>query len=251
MASHIELLNKIPQHAQKSDAWLEQRKGYLTSSDAATALGINPYEKPVELLFKKCDAGKPFTGNIATRWGEKYEDEAVEMYCRAVGSKTNDFGLIPLNETFKLMDREPDYPGSTILAGSPDGIAINPDGELVLLEIKCPFKRKIILGYCPAYYYPQVQLNMYICGVTQADFIEYRPDTTGGDNYILNIVHYDINREWLSENVPKLGEFWKTVEKYRACGISTHPDYEKYKYPKEPKEPVLKVQKTNYLLDDE
>ena len=244
---YIELLRQIPQHVQKSQEWLEQRKGYLTSSDAATALGINPYEKPVDLLFKKCGAGKPFTGNIATKWGEKYEDEAISMYCSAIGSNNHEFGLIPLTEVFKLREERGmpviRYVGSEILAGSPDGIAISATGALVLLEVKCPYRRKIVPGYCPGYYYPQVQLNMYICGLTQADFIEYKPDPVGGDNYTLNIVHYEINEAWLADAVPKIGAFWKSVEYYREHGIETHPEYTKRAYkPPEVVEPMCLIE---------
>jgi len=234
----INTINLIPQHIQKSQEWLNQRKGYLTSSDAATALGINPYEKPVNLLFKKCGEGKPFTGNIATRWGEKYEDEAIDMYCKAMGYKNYEFGLIPLDAVY-TNGKTPDFPDSEFLAGSPDGISI-PDNDptrAVLIEVKCPYKRKIKMGYCPEYYYPQVQLNMYICNLQEADFIEYKPDTRGGDDYILNIVHMKRNDEWLRDSIPKLKSFWDSVLHHRIVGIQTHPNYEKLRY-KEPPPPV-------------
>lgn len=231
----IELLQKIPQTEQKSKAWLEQRKKYLTSSDAGTALGLNHYQKPVELLFSKCGAGKPFTGNVATRYGEKYEDEAVEMYCNAFGMKQNEFGLIP----FTAVSRDTDelfIPGSEVLAGSPDGIAVSCENpyscDPVLLEVKCPFRRKIVNGVCPDQYYPQVQLNMYICNLKKGDFIEYKP-AKSIENIELNVVHFERNDEWLKENVPKLKEFWDLVLHYRNVGIENHPEYNKYAWTKE------------------
>ena len=47
----IEDINKIPQFKQKSPEWLNQRNGFLTSSDAASALGINPYSSYDELVL--------------------------------------------------------------------------------------------------------------------------------------------------------------------------------------------------------
>lgn len=226
----IILLNNIPQSPQKSEAWLEERKKYLTSSDAGTALGLNPYQRREELLFSKCGAGKPFNGNEATQWGEKYEDEAIEMYCDAMGMIQHEFGLIP-SEMVSRGENDLFFPGSEFLAGSPDGIATtseNPDtSDPVLLEVKCPMRRKIKMGYCPVYYYPQVQLNMYICNVKHAAFIEYKPAAILED-MILNVVHYTRDDAWLAENIPKLREFWDSVLYYRKVGIDKHPEYLKY-----------------------
>ena len=235
MHPQIEMLNKIPQTEQKSQAWLEERKNYLTSSDAGTALGLNKYQKPVELLFAKCGAGKPFFGNEATKYGEKYEDEAVEMYCNAMGMKQNEFGLIPYNAVSRS-EGDLCIADSYFSAGSPDGIAVSLENpcscEPVLLEVKCPFRRKIVLGHCPEQYYPQVQLNMYICNLKKGDFIEYKP-SRNIDNIELNIVHFDRNDEWLKENIPKLKEFWDSVLYYRSAGIEKHPQYDKYAWTEE------------------
>jgi len=41
---------------QRSDEWLALRGTMLTASDLASAIGDNPYEKPSDLLLKKCGA---------------------------------------------------------------------------------------------------------------------------------------------------------------------------------------------------
>ena len=218
----IEAINNIPQFKQKSTEWLKQRNGYLTSSDSASALGCNPYSSRKELLFKKCGVCKPFTGNIATRHGEKYEDEAIERYCSVMGMVNYEFGLIP----YASVPRDNHQHELDFLAGSPDGIALPLDAdeytEPVLLEVKCPFKRKPIQGYCPEYYYPQVQLNMLICNVNIADFIEYVPNTK-----TLFITRIFKNDDWLNKSFPTLISFWKEVEHYRGIGIDKHDDYTK------------------------
>lgn len=242
MHPKIAALNEIPQNAQKSQAWLNQRKKYLTSSDAGTALGLNPYQKPEELLFSKCGMGKPFSGNEATRWGEKYEDEAIEMYCDSMGMVQHEFGLIPSEMVRRDPENDLFFPDSEFLAGSPDGIALPSesieDGDAVLLEVKCPMRRKIKMGYCPKYYFPQVQLNMYICNVKHAAFIEYKP-AIKLEQMTLNIVHYTRDDAWLAENIPKLKMFWDGVLYYRKVGIDTHPDYLKYAWTEERSKALL------------
>ena len=183
-SEHLRILQAIPQHPQRSPEWFAQRMGRLTSSDAGTILGINPYQKPVEVLFRKCGAGPAFTGNIATAHGQKYEAEAIDMYCRAMGKRNYDFGLIDYNSVARPNDTHSlgRYPqGIPWLAGSTDGVAEDLGGHenLILLEIKCPLRRKIVMGKCPEYYYPQVQLNMAILNIDKADFVEYIPARGG------------------------------------------------------------------------
>ncbi len=220
----MEQINKllsIPQYEQRSVEWFKQRENKLTSSDAATALGINPYQNKRDVLFKKCGHDlKPFVGNIATQHGQKYEDEAIEKYCKKTNSKNYNFGLISYEDVYS--DKNYYW-----LAGSPDGIAIdkyNDKAKPILLEVKCPFKRKIIMGEIPKYYVPQVQLNMFICDLELADFIEYCPT-----NDILNIVRIERDEFWLSENIPILEEFWQEVEYYRKNDITKHPEFPKVK----------------------
>jgi putative phage-type endonuclease len=212
----IETLLKIPQYEQRSPEWFKQRENKLTSSDAATALGINPYQKAHEVLFKKCGHDlKPFTGNVATLHGQKYEEEAIDKYCKLTNRVNYNFGLISHEEVYKTKEYY-------WLAGSPDGIAIDKDdknSKPILLEVKCPYRRVIKMGEIPEYYFPQVQLNMYICNLDIADFIEYRPPNE------INIVRINRDEVWLSENLKKLDNFWKEIEFYRLNDIKKHPKF--------------------------
>jgi len=216
----INKILEIPQFEQRSEMWFKQRYNKLTSSDAATVLGLNPYQKSHEVLFKKCGYDpKPFVGNVATRHGQKYEDEAIIKYCNLTGQTNYNFGLISHSDVYKCNDH-------SWLAGSPDGIAIDEDNlsaEPVLLEVKCPYRRKIIFGKIPDHYLPQVQLNMFICNLNVADFIEYCPPDS------MNIVRVYRDEKWLKCNLPVLKEFWESVEYYRNNDIKSHPKYPKQK----------------------
>lgn len=249
----IKKLQKIPQHEQRSAEWFAQRYTKLTSSDAATVLGTNPYSKPYELLFKKCGYDpKPFISNIATLHGQKYEDTAIELYCQITGKLNYNFGCIcytDVHKDFYNYDDRYDF-----LAGSPDGIAesiYNPDEEPILLEVKCPYRRTIIDGYIPEYYYPQVQLNLFICDLNIADFIEFCPKTNK-----LNIVRISKDYNWINKHVPILINFWNQVVHYRNIGIEHHEEYIKKKnkeFEKEKKklkQQESKKQKISVLFED-
>lgn len=215
----IKKLLEIPQFEQRSAEWFEQRKDKLTSSDAGSVLGLNPYENYNDVLFKKCGAGKEFIGNEATLWGQKYEDEAIEYYCSIFNKKNFNFGLISYTDVHS----DNKYPW---LAGSPDGIVEDTDSPndypAILLEVKCPYRRKITTNKCPSYYYPQVQLNLFITNLKVADFIEYDPRLPK-----MNVVRIFKDQHWLDENLPKLEKFWMDVKKYRQVGIHTHPKFKR------------------------
>ena len=132
--------------AQKSEEWLRLRGNMLTASDAASAIGCNKYETPHGLLLKKCGKGEKFTGNEATRHGEKYEDEARILFEERYGEVVHEIGLCP-------------HPEHDWLGGSPDGITESN----CLVEIKCPMMRKIT-PEVPEHYMPQVQLCLEILG---------------------------------------------------------------------------------------
>ena len=218
------LLN-IPQHEQRSPQWFEQRKDKLTSSDAGTVLGKNPYTKSHELLFQKCGIERPFISNVATLHGQRYEDTAIEIYCRITGRINHDFGLLCYTDVNKDSN---DYNNNyDFIAGSPDGISEsidNPDVEPILIEVKCPYKRPIKDGLIPECYVSQVQLNLFICDLSIADFIEYSPM----ENKI-NIVRIYKDYTWLNNNIPILCNFWNDVIKHRQIGLDNHPEMLKKK----------------------
>jgi putative phage-type endonuclease len=241
--SVIAFLNSIPQYPQRSTEWFEQRKTKLTSSDVATVLGLNPNKEAIEVLFDKCGLGKEFVSNDAIEHGQKYEDEAIEKYCYLMGKKSHSYGM------FKYTDlnskRSVSDPALDFLGGSPDGVAedINELEEPILLEVKCPLRRKIEHGEIPVYYYPQLQLNMLIMNLNVSDYIEYVPGSRFR-NEELNIVRVYKNDEWLNKHIPKLIEFWASVIHWREKGAINHPLYKEKKVPK-----VLKVSKMLFIPD--
>jgi len=182
MHPNVKALLEIEFAAQKSQEWLALRGNMLTASDAATALGVNKYETPAELLLKKCGMGKKFEGNAATKHGELYENEARILYEQRHGEVVHELGLCP-------------HPIHKWLGGSPDGVT--ESGKLV--EIKCPPMRQIVAGEVPRHYLPQLQLCMQILDLEEADFIEYKPAET----------NWPKPEEFQVINVKRDPEWWK------------------------------------------
>lgn len=172
---------------QRSDEWLSLRRGILTASDAATALGLNPYEKPEKLVYKKCGF-ESFRGNAATLHGQKYESIARDMYMEKTGEVVHEIGLVV-------------HPTIRWLGGSPDGVT--ESGKLI--EIKCPVSRKIT-DAVPGHYMPQLQVLMDVLDLDECDFVQL--NVTSGDFMITNVKR---DREWFEDALPKLEAFWNRV----------------------------------------
>ena len=203
VAKWIEIDRKLNETApQKSEAWLKLRHGMLTASDAATALGCNKYEKPFDLLLKKCKLAPKFEGNEATRHGEKYEDEARIKFEHAYPElgKVWEFGVCQ-------------HPEHKFLGGSPDGVTEISNS---LVEIKCPMMRDIGEGEVPEHYMPQLQLCMDILDLEGAYFVQYKPADFNWplpEEFVVTRVERD--REWMARSLPIFRKFWDDVEYYR------------------------------------
>ena len=200
MAVHPRVKELLEQHYddQRSDNWYKLRNTMLTASDAATALGDNPFEKPGKLLLKKVVPSlNTFKGNDATAHGQKYEPVARDLYCEQYNEVATEIGLVQ-HRVHKW------------LGGSPDGITNS--GKLI--EIKCPLSRKI-KAECPKYYLPQIQVLLDVLDLEECDFIQYRPDP-----YEFVVVKVKRDREWFAEKLPIMKAFWDQVLWAREHGLS-------------------------------
>lgn len=138
---------------QGTQEWLEWRKSGLGGTDAATLMGLNPYDS-VESLWEVKTGKRPveFTKNAAMENGVLYEPIAREAFIKHTGEN-----VIPMCGSHKELD---------FLKVSLDGIS--PEHDLVL-EVKCPINKYSFLNHkkrVPKYYYCQMQSQLF---VTQAE----------------------------------------------------------------------------------
>lgn len=150
----LQKLLAIKQVEQRTPEWYRMRKNMITASDWATALNKNKYSTKEELINKKCNIGKKFTGNEYTIWGQKYEPIATRIYELNNKVKVHEFGVLA-------------HPKYSFLGASPDGISTKG----IMLEIKCPFRRKIN-GTIPTHYWIQIQGQLEVCDLSSCDYLE-------------------------------------------------------------------------------
>lgn len=150
--------------------WHASRRGRMTGSIIGAAVGHNPFCSHLQLLSQLL--WDSFQGNEATRWGKAMEKTALEIY-----------------EKFRENDNIVVHcPGLVLHASlpwfgySPDGLIIEQDGQRILLEIKCPFTKKLY-PRIKMYYYDQIQFGMWMMNCAFCDFVVYTPNLTSIERF--------------------------------------------------------------------
>ncbi len=140
--------NGIKQHTAE---WLNLKNNVIGGSSIATIQGVNPYSSIATLIGEKIGIHK-FVSNIRMQWGNLFED-VIKRY-------------VEHDRNCEILGEDLYVEGPEYTAYSPDGIAVFPDGKVVLCEFKCPYSR-IPTGKPPAYYVPQVKMGLDVLGLPQ------------------------------------------------------------------------------------
>ena len=181
LRKHVKNLRAKPQPIQKSEDWYNLRNTRITASEIACCLTnteeickaymeefnitdlkfdnkcLSHFDTREEYIIKKCKSffgENVFKDSVFTLFGKKYEEIATRLYRRKFNTEVIEFGLLP-------------HPRLKWLGASPDGIT--PDG--VMLEIKCPYSRKIN-GRVPIHYWCQMMCQLEVAGLERCDFLE-------------------------------------------------------------------------------
>ena len=188
---------------QRSKEWYELRKGMLTASSLACALGDDHFKSRNQLILEKVENKEiPFVPNPITEWGVKYEEIATKFYESLNSVEIIEFGLIP-------------HPNFTIFGASPDGICSNDSpNEYVgrMLEIKCPPKRKFTKTV-PKHYWYQMQGQLECCNLEECDFLQVKlQEYKNFEDY-----SRDINKDIISDGKTEKGLPKGCTLTYRKC----------------------------------
>lgn len=160
LRSYQKKLNKlllIPKIEQKTDEWYRARENMISASDFGQACGEGKFGNVNQIIQKKCspvDESAFSKSNPFFKWGNMFEDVAIDIYSDINNVTINSFGLLK-------------HPKFEYLGASPDGIS-----DLgIMVEIKCPYKRKID-GEIPRQYYYQIQGQLEVCNLEECDYFE-------------------------------------------------------------------------------
>lgn len=142
--------------------WLEVRKGGIGSSDAAAAVGLNPYKSQLELWLEKTGRAAENEAGIDTDspmyWGTLLEPYVAQGYQQKTGRRVRKLNAVLQHPTFPFMlanvDRE--------VLGSP---------EVQLLECKTAgeYGSRLWRDGVPDYVQLQVQHQLAVTGKAAAD----------------------------------------------------------------------------------
>jgi len=197
------------QYEQRTPAWYEVRKGLMTASDAAGALGIPAYasQRNVRESLLKQKVSGTFTGNHMTRWGQDHEDAVRDRAMAALGEEAFEVGLVV-------------HPELPWLGASPDGVTNT--GRLI--EIKCPYRRKPIPYEVPHHYWPQIQVQLECTDLDQCYFVQWQPAHLACDGVeVFSITVVERDRAWFADHVNELKSFWEDLMKLRAEYVPPPP----------------------------
>jgi len=143
-----------------------------------------------------------FKGNDATRWGSEKEAVALGEY---ITRKRSEFAASGLDQDAFQVTQS----GLHVcveagwLAASPDG-HVQEGPQKGLLEIKCPFSKRIYPSI-PDYYVDQVQGLCAILGYEWADFVVWTPKE-------MKVERVAFDRDyWLTELRPSLVSFYRDL----------------------------------------
>lgn len=197
------------QYEQRTPEWYEVRKGLMTASDAAGALGIPAYkgQRNVRENLLEQKVSGTFTGNHMTRWGQQNEDAVRDRAMDSIGEVAWEVGLV-VHETLPW------------LGASPDGVTNT--GRLV--EIKCPYKRVPVPNEVPHHYWPQIQVQLECTDLDECYFVQWQPAHLSPDDterFTITVVERD--RKWFADNVDALKEFWSDLMERRKTYVPPPP----------------------------
>lgn len=191
---------------QSRDEWLSIRNTGIGGSDAAAALGLNPYKSPLALYLEKRGEVEPddLSDNDAVRWGAILEDVIADEYARRTGRKV------------RRVNRVLQHPQHKWMLASLDRDVV---GEDRILEVKTAGVQmastwgEVGTDAVPAQYLIQA---MHYLAVTGASVCDIAVLIGGRDFRIYEIARDD---ELIASIIQIEGGFWSAVQ----MGLAPEP----------------------------
>ncbi len=194
---------QIIQLEQGSKEWLALREDKITSSDAGSIMGKNPYCDIVQLWQRKHKMIPPEPMNDRMARGQKLEEPARLLLSEKIGIEFKPaVGLHDVNDWCMT---------------SLDGIS--PCGRFIC-EIKAPSKdthNLAIQGAIRPYYDCQIQHHLYVSGAEKCYYASYYP----GHANELVILEFDPRLDFIEEMIEKESYFYV----YNLCKMERQKNF--------------------------
>lgn len=142
--------------------WLEVRRGGIGSSDAATAVGLNPYKSQLELWLEKTGRQPATEGapgmDDPRYWGTLLEPYVAVAYQRMTGRKVRKLNAVLQHPTMPFM-----------LANIDREVVGEPDVQILECKTAGEFGSRLWKDGVPEYVQLQVQHQLAVTGKDAAD----------------------------------------------------------------------------------
>ena len=175
---------------QGSQQWLDFRRTKIGASEAATILGINPWESAYDLWRRKVGLLEPTKKTEAMQRGLDLEDEASAKFEAITGLDTKPIVLQHKNIPYMI--------------ASLDGFNQQTHD---FVELKCPNQATHDLakeGKIPEYYMAQVQHQIEVLGVNEGYYATYR-------NGEMHIVEVERNQKLIDHILESQEDFYSRM----------------------------------------
>ena len=196
-------LRLVSTKGMSREDWLKVRTQGIGSSDAATAVGLNPYQSSLELWMIKTgrdqDLPKPDPDDMSSPmyWGNVLEPIVAEHYSRKTGNKVRRVNAV-------LQHPDPDK--RWMLANLDYTVVGNDDVQILECKTAGEFGARLWQDGVPEYYQCQVQHQLAVTGKQTADVSVLR---CGQDMQVFRI---DRDEEVISRLIELERQFWHYVE---------------------------------------
>lgn len=148
------------------DEWLQVRKRGIGSSDAAAAIGLNPYQSPLELWMVKTGREHLLVQkdidaeNSPLYWGKLLEPLVAAHYSRVTGKKVRRINAVL---------QHPDEDKHWMLANLDYSVAANDEVQILECKTAGEFGARLWRDGVPEYVQCQVQHQLAVTGKAAAD----------------------------------------------------------------------------------
>lgn len=142
---------------------------------------------------------------IACKWGIEHEVIAANMFEKEYNKKYEQ--KIKMFEVGLIQHTSIPY-----MACTPDRICMDNNGNLFLLEIKCPFRGYISTEVDPKYI-DQVQHQMEVCNINSVYLYECAFESETDKLLESRMTLYERDSNYKKQYIPKLKRYWKNKSK--------------------------------------